>query len=108
MKRVIVNFKKLTPEIMSMLVEKYPDGYGDDDIITFRNAKNEIVEAVELKTEDCVYLVKVSTRLQDVMSEFDEDDYDKDEFDEPIVDLPPRAEDEADLEKEEEEEDDDE
>lgn len=88
MKRVIVNFKNLTPEIMSKLVEKYPDGYGDDDVITFKNAHNEIVEAVELRTEDCIYLVKVSTRLQDVMAEFDEDDYDESEFGEPIVDFP--------------------
>jgi len=26
LKRVIVDFKKLTPEILSLLVEKYPDG----------------------------------------------------------------------------------
>lgn len=90
MKRVIVDFKKLTPEIMSRLVDKYPDGYGDDDIITFKNAKNETVEAVELRTEDTVYLVKVSTRLQDVMAEFDEADYGEEEMEEPIVELPER------------------
>lgn len=91
MKRVIVDFKKLTPEIMAKLVEKYPDGYGDDDIITFKNAKKETVEAVDLPTDDCLYLVKVSTRLQDTMSEFDEEDYDADELDEPLVDLPERT-----------------
>ena len=47
LKRVIVDFKKLTPEILALLVEKYPDGYDDNHIISFRNAKNEIVEAVE-------------------------------------------------------------
>jgi len=78
---------------MAKLVDKYPEGYGDDDIIVFKNAKNETVEAVELRTDDCLYLVKVSTRLQDVMSEFDEDDYSADEFDEPIVDLPERVND---------------
>ncbi|WP_224490550.1 hypothetical protein [Robertkochia flava] len=76
MKRVIVDFKKLTNEILTMLVEKYPDGYGDDDIIRFRNANNETVEAVEVRTEDTVYLVKVSTKLADTMENFDEDDDD--------------------------------
>lgn len=104
MKRIIVNFKKLTPEIMAKLVEKYPDGYGDDDIITFKNAKNEVVEAVELRTEDCIYLVKVSTRLQDVMAEFDEEDYEADEFNEPIVDLPERPSEEVGEEEDEEDE----
>ena len=50
MKRVIVDYKKLTPEILGMLVEKYPDGYDDDQIISFRNAKNEKIEAVEVRT----------------------------------------------------------
>lgn len=110
MKRVIVNFKKLTPEIMSQLVEKYPDGYGDDDIITFKNVKNETVEAVELRTEECIYLVKISTRLQDVMAVFDEADYEDSELAEPIVDLPERTEEdvELDLENEEIEEEDEE
>ena len=47
LKRVIVDFKKLTPEILAMLVEKFPDGYDDRDVISFRNAKNELIEAVE-------------------------------------------------------------
>ena len=36
LKRVIVDFKKLTPEVLKLLVEKYPDGYDDDNIITFK------------------------------------------------------------------------
>lgn len=88
MKRVIVDYKKLTPEIVSLLVQKYPDGYGDKDIITFKNARNEIVEAVEVKTEDTIYLVKVSTRLQHTMDGFDIDDYEEDELNEALVDLP--------------------
>ena len=76
MKRVIVDYKKLTNEILSMLVEKYPDGYGDDDIIKFKNASNETVEAVEVRTEDTVYLAKVSTRLANTMEKFEDDDDD--------------------------------
>lgn len=75
LKRVIVDFKKLTPEILALLVEKYPDGYDDDHIISFRNINNEIVEAVEVSTEDTKYLVKVSTKLQVTMENYDEDDY---------------------------------
>jgi len=88
MKRVIVDYKKLTPEILGMLVEKYPDGYDDDHIITFKNAKNETVEAVEVKTDDCIYLVKVSTKLENTMANYDEDDYEDEDFNEPIVDIP--------------------
>ncbi|RNL91445.1 hypothetical protein ED312_04550 [Sinomicrobium pectinilyticum] len=81
MKRVIVDYKKLTNEILTLLVEKYPDGYGDDDIIRFKNANNETVEALEVRTEDAVYLVKVSTRLANTMENFDEDEDDFDSGD---------------------------
>lgn len=74
LKRVIVDFKKLTPEILSLLVDKYPYGYDDGHIISFRNAKNELIEAVEVTTEDTKYLVKVSTKLALTMENFEEDD----------------------------------
>ena len=83
LKRVIVDFKKLTPEILALLVEKYPDGYDDDHIITFKNAKNEVVDAVEVTTEDTKYLVKVSTKLAVTMENYDEDDYEDFEDDDP-------------------------
>jgi hypothetical protein len=74
MKRVIVDYAKLTNEILNLLVEKFPDGYDDSDIIRFKNAKNELIEAVEVKTEDTIYLVKVSTKLSDRIENYDEDD----------------------------------
>ncbi|PID71291.1 MAG: hypothetical protein CSA39_02930 [Flavobacteriales bacterium] len=70
MKRVIVNFKKLTEDILNMLVEKYPDGYNDEDIIIFKNSAGETIEAVEVRTEDTIYLVKVSVRLEQKMENY--------------------------------------
>jgi hypothetical protein len=96
MKRVIVDYKKLTPEILSLLVEKYPDGYDDDQIISFRNAKNEKIEAVEVRTEDSIYLVKISTRLENTMANYDEDDYEDSDFNEPIVEIPEKNNEEED------------
>jgi seryl-tRNA synthetase len=74
MKRIIVDYKKLTPEILSLLVSKYPDGYDDDDIISFRNAQNQIIEAVEVRDEDAIYLVKVSAKLEASIANFEEDE----------------------------------
>ena len=74
MKRIIVEYAKLTNEILNLLVEKFPDGYDDSDIIRFKNAKNETIEAVEVKTEDTTYLVKVSLKLADRIENFDEEE----------------------------------
>jgi DNA-directed RNA polymerase subunit delta len=77
MKRVIVDYAKLTNEILTLLVERFPDGYDDSHIIRFKNAKNETIEAVEVRTEDTIYLVKVSTKLADRIENFDDDDIDE-------------------------------
>lgn len=74
MKRVIVDYAKLTHEILNLLVEKFPDGYDDSNIIRFRNAQNELIEAVEVRTEDTIFLVKISTKLADRIENYDEDD----------------------------------
>ncbi len=90
MRRIILDYSKLTSEVLDLLVEKFPDGYDYTDIISFKNIKGEIVDAVEVKTEDTIYLVKVSSKLESSMedhdSEDDEDDEDE-EFDDENVDL---------------------
>ena len=93
MKRVIVDYKKLNDEIMNLLVEKFPYGYDDDDTITFKNTLGEQIEAVEVRTDETIYLVKIGKRLQDAMRDFDED-FDLD------LDVVEKDEDEFDSEKE--------
>lgn len=84
MRRIIVDYAKLTGDILNLLVEKFPEGYDDSDIIRFRNAQNELIEAVEVRTEDTIYLVKVSTKLASRMEKFDEEEDDLDSVVEPI------------------------
>lgn len=92
MNRVIVDFKKLTDEILNLLVEKYPDGYNDSDIITFRNASGELIEAVEVKTDETDYLVKVSIKLAESMENFMDDDDDESEDDAIEINVPEEKE----------------
>lgn len=91
--RVIVDFKKLTPEVLKLLVEKYPDGYDDRNIISFRNGQGERIEAVEVLTEDTKYLVKISAKLEYTMENYDEDDYEDFEDDDPEAVVEPDPED---------------
>ena len=105
MRRIIVDYAKLTGDILNLLVEKFPEGYDDSDIIRFRNAQNELIEAVEVRTEDTIYLVKVSTKLASRMEKYDEED-DLDSVIEPIEPIKGLDDDEdAPSDEEEEEED---
>ena len=86
----IVDYQKLNEDILNLLVEKFPDGYADKDIIAFRNAQNEYIEAVEVRTEDTTYLVKVGKRLVQAMEDFEDDEdanlYSEDESDNENID----------------------
>ncbi|MDB2607072.1 hypothetical protein N9Y48_04780 [Zobellia sp.] len=72
MLRKLIDYKKLDHELGALLIETYSDGYGDDDIIIFKNHKGETVEAVELKTPDTIYLVKISKSLSNFIASFEE------------------------------------
>lgn len=86
MKRVIIDYKKLTDELLNLLVQKFPDGYDPEDIIRFQNSHNELIEAVEVRTEDTIYLVKVSKGLATSIENFEEDDLDSSDLPEEFDD----------------------
>ncbi len=87
MKRIIVDYNKLNTEILDLLIEKFPDGYGDNDIISFRNAKGEQIEAVEIRTDEVIYLVKIGKKLQQAIEEHEEDNFNDDNDYSPTDDL---------------------
>lgn len=100
MKRLIIDSKKMTPDIMALVKEKYPDGYYQDDIIVFKNHKNETVEAIEVQTDDTVYLIKIGQYLSVGLEHFDMEDVEVD----PQI-KPNDMEPETDSDEEEEDED---
>jgi len=61
-RRVIVDYRNITQELLELLTTTYPYGY-DDAVVRFKNAKGEMVSSVPLETDDTRYLVKVSMEL---------------------------------------------
>ena len=72
MKRILIDYKKLDHKTAAVLIDSYPYGYGDDDIITLKKPDGEIIEAVEVRTDDTIYLVKISKSLSSFISNFEE------------------------------------
>ncbi len=89
MKRILIDYKKLDHKVAATLIDAYPYGYGDEDIITLKKPNGEIIEAVEVRTNDAVYLVKISKSLSNFISNFEENierELDKDEKPEAVLD----------------------
>ncbi|AWX46022.1 hypothetical protein HME9304_03054 [Flagellimonas maritima] len=72
MKRILIDYKKLDHKVAAILIDSYPHGYGDEDIMTLKKPSGEIIEAVEVKTNDTIYLVKISKSLSNFISNFEE------------------------------------
>ena len=72
MKRLLIDYSKMDHALAAILIDSYPDGYGDEDIITIKKPNGEIIEAVELRTPDTLYLVKISKSLSNFMANFEE------------------------------------
>lgn len=73
-KRVIVDYKNVTAEILDLFNAQYPEGYDQDHIIRFKNAKGELVRAVPFETEDTKFLIKVSVEMDAKIEAYREDD----------------------------------
>ncbi len=87
-KRVIVDYKNITEELLQRFTDAFPHGYDDEDIIRFNNAKGESVRAVPMETDDTKYLIKVSVELDRRVEAFLDDD-DDDDNDQREVDINP-------------------
>ncbi len=85
MKRIIKEFKSTPSHVLALISEQYPYGYDDTHLVNFMNAKGEYQHAIEVKTEDTVYLIKLDRHLDQHFSDFlsDEDETREElEFDE--------------------------
>ena len=86
-KRIVINYEKLTEDIINRIKMEYPDGF-EDNLIKFTNAKGNFVSALPFETEDIYYLIRMTEKeAQDIIRE--DDDYDddgklRDDFEEDI------------------------
>lgn len=79
MKKVVVDFKSITPELLEEIVKVYPHGFSDADIISFNNVNDEIDYRVKIILNDTLYMIKKSSLLKTLNDRFD-DKFDEDYF----------------------------
>ncbi|MDR1984677.1 MAG: hypothetical protein LBQ28_07635 [Prevotellaceae bacterium] len=74
-RRLVVNYNQLAPELIELLNEKYPLGWRDY-IIKVEKGNGEFFHAIMLDTEDTSYLIKVTVKVDNEIT----DDIEKDLF----------------------------
>lgn len=64
MKRVIKDFKSIDADLLQLLINTFPDGIYEDDLIGITKANGEKINVVELHTDDCIYMIKMDREIQ--------------------------------------------
>lgn len=66
-RRAVVSYANLSPELLSVIKEKYPRGYVDymDEIMKISKPDGAFFHAIKIETEDAIYLVKVDVKIDD-------------------------------------------
>ncbi|MDA0784365.1 MAG: hypothetical protein O2814_07460 [Bacteroidetes bacterium] len=70
--KVVIEYAKLSPELLDLFDETFPTGV-TGKTVRYPNSNGEIVTAVRLEMESTSYLVKLSTRAKEVLSDEDLD-----------------------------------
>ena len=81
-KRIIKDYRTVTDEQLKLITEHFPDGIDSEQLISFTNAKGEFVKALEIRTEDTIYLFKFSAEMINKIDDITEDDYSFEGFEE--------------------------
>jgi len=83
-KRLVINYKNCSPDVLQAIKEKYPMGYGDA-IIKVGKPNGDFFHAITLDFEDISYLVKVDVKIDNLTAEEFEKQYGADANDEPVT-----------------------
>jgi hypothetical protein len=67
-KRLVVNYKSCSNEVMEAIKKKYPTGY-NDSVIKVQKPNNEFFYAITIDTADASYLVKVDVKIDNLTEE---------------------------------------
>jgi hypothetical protein len=64
LRRVIKDYKNVSDEHIELINKHYPNGFENEDLISFVTPKGEFIKALEIRTSDTVYLFKIDNNME--------------------------------------------
>lgn len=64
LKRIIKDYKTLGQEHIDLINAHYPNGFENDNLISFVTPKGQFIKALEIRTEDTIYLFKIDKNME--------------------------------------------
>ncbi|NNE56361.1 MAG: hypothetical protein HKN32_10090 [Flavobacteriales bacterium] len=75
MKRIMKDYRSISDDHMRLIKQQYPEGFSDSDLVTLKTSDGSYFDALEVHTDDAVYLVKVNHNLLEAIDQFEENDF---------------------------------
>ncbi len=63
-KRVIKDYNTLSQEHIDLINEHYPNGFENENLVSFVTPKGQFIKALEVRTDDTIYLFKVDKNMK--------------------------------------------
>ena len=73
MKRIIKDYKTITQEQLLLINQVYPDGFDEESLSYITNASGESFKVLQIKTDDAIYLFKISKELIARVDDFNDE-----------------------------------
>lgn len=64
LKRVIKDYNSLTQEHIDLINEHFPNGFENDNLVSFVTPKGQFIKALEVRTADTIYLFKIDKNMK--------------------------------------------
>ena len=64
LKRVIKDYNSLTQEHIDLINEHYPNGFENENLVSFVTPKGQFIKALEVRTDDTIYLFKIDKNMK--------------------------------------------
>lgn len=75
MKRVIKNYTNITPMHIELIAKAFPEGFGDDDLQVLSMPNGKYLRALEVKTDDTIYLFRIDDEMIEVLEDATDDNF---------------------------------
>lgn len=80
MKRIIKDYQSVNGDHLKMIAGEYPEGFGIDDLVTFRKPDGTSFRGLEIRTEEAIYLFKINTKMLEVIDDYTDEGFTLNEF----------------------------
>lgn len=64
LKRVIKDYNTLGQEHIDLINEHFPNGFENDNLVSFVTPKGQFIKALEVRTADTIYLFKIEKNMK--------------------------------------------